>query len=121
MKTGEYAEWIAANVPSDPTGKCAEVTEAMEAAFPALRRVRGHYFCFTLGRDLPHWWMETATGEAIDPTAAQFPSRGIGVYEEHSGPEPTGKCPNCSGYVYDGGTVCSDACAREYTAYCLRF
>jgi hypothetical protein len=117
--TQRVSEWIAKHV-TDPTGRCAEITLAMNEEFPELRRVRGHYFCPILNNERPHWWLEDSAGEVIDPTAAQFPSLGHGIYEEHSGPEPTGKCPNCGGYVYDGGTVCSDACARSYEAYCLR-
>ncbi len=115
-----YAQWIDANVSADSTGQCAEVTQAMAVAFPELRRVRGHYFCFVWCCDRAHWWMETAAGEVIDPTAEQFPSKGRGIYREHEGQEPSGKCPNCGGYVYDSGTVCSDVCARSYEAYCLR-
>lgn len=110
--------WIAEHVQGDPTGKCAEVTAEMAEAFPWLRRVRGHYFCVVTGRDHPHWWMQDADGQVIDPTASQFPSNGAGIYTEHEGPEPSGKCPNCGGYVYDGGTVCGDMCARQYEAYC---
>ena len=31
--------------------------------------------------------------------------------------EPTGKCPNCGGYCYEGATLCSDRCEHEYMAY----
>jgi hypothetical protein len=43
--TTAYREWIAANVNGTGYGECAEVTEAMAAAFPELRRVPGHYYC----------------------------------------------------------------------------
>lgn len=119
MKTLDerYTEWISRHVSSDPTGKCADITLSMAVAFPELRRVRGHYLCLITRREHPHWWMETSKGQVIDPTASQFPSGGSGTYIEHFGPEPTGKCPNCGGYVYDGGTVCGDVCARQYEAY----
>lgn len=115
-----YQAWIAANVEGDGYGQCAEVTTAMVAAFPELKRVRGHYFCLTWG-ERTHWWLVTPDGSIVDPTAAQFPSKGHGVYEEwaEGAEEPTGKCPNCDGYVYGGGTVCSDSCAREYERYVL--
>jgi hypothetical protein len=115
-----YSEWIAANVEGDGYGQCAEVTTAMVEAFPELRRVRGQYFCVTWGMRT-HWWLVAPDRSIVDPTATQFPSQGDGLYVEwHEGDEePTGKCPNCSGYVYGGGTVCSDACAREYERYLM--
>lgn len=30
---------------------------------------------------------------------------------------PTGICPNCSGYTYEGKTCCSEKCEKEYIAY----
>lgn len=115
--TPDLRAWLEKYLADDPTGKCAALTQALVEAFPSLRRVRGHYFCPMTGKAYPHWWCETSEGAVIDPTSAQFPSMGLGAYEEHTGPEPTGKCPNCGGYCYDGGQVCSDRCAREYTAY----
>jgi len=90
----------------------------MVAAFPELKRVRGHYV--TGRKEYPHWWCVTAEGTVVDPTAAQFDGL-PGFYEPHveGSPEPTGKCPNCGGYVYDGGTVCGDACALSYAAYVM--
>ena len=68
-----------------------------------------------------HWWLTDPSGSVIDPTAAQFPSKGCCVYTpwEEGAPEPTGMCPNCGEHVYDGGTCCSDACGRAYAAYCM--
>lgn len=118
-----YDEWIAQHVSDHVSayGRCAAVTLAMQAAFPELRRVRGHYYCMIWG-ERQHWWLVTPAGEIVDPTARQFPSGGSGVYEPwpEGAAEPTGKCPNCGEFVYDRGTVCSDACAGEYAAYCLR-
>jgi len=118
QQTSLYGQWIAEHVP-EPRGRCAEATTEMVAAFPELRRVRGHYWNPYINREVPHWWCVASDGTVVDPTAAQFPCAWMGDYTEHVGHEPTGKCPNCSGYVYDGGTVCSDACARQYEAYCL--
>lgn len=105
----KYQAWVDANVDGDPVGRCAEVTEAMAAAFPELTRVRGHYDGWA------HWWLVDAQGQVIDPTADQF-SPG-GTYVEHVGPEPTGKCPNCGRYCYGGSFCCSDACADAYVRY----
>lgn len=114
----KFAEWIAQQgLPSCPAGLCESVTARMAEAFPELTRVRGH---FVTGRkDYPHWWLITERGEIVDPTAGQF--EGIpGFYEAHEGPEPTGKCPNCGGYIYNGGAVCGDECGISYAAYVMR-
>jgi hypothetical protein len=115
----EYAAWIEANV-QDPHGRCREVTEQMADAFPELIRVRGHYYCLHWG-ERQHWWLVMPDGEIVDPTAAQFPSKGDGDYEQwdESRPEPTGICPNCGEFAYDGKTCCSDACGRAYAAFCV--
>lgn len=112
-----YQDWIKLNVEDDPKGQCMEVTEEMEAVFPELTRVRGHYYCTAWG-ERQHWWLVTASGEVVDPTAAQFPSKGTRVYEPlaEDAPEPTGLCPNCGGFIYGGGQVCSDACGVAFTA-----
>lgn len=112
-----YSVWIAANVEGDGYGKCAEVTQAMAAAFPELKRVRGHYYCLIWG-ERSHWWLVAPDGSIVDPTAAQFPTKGNGEYVEwtEGDEEPTGKCANCGGYVY-GGTVCSSACYSAMVDY----
>lgn len=121
MSEQRYADWIATHYPTPESayGQCDAATTAMLAAFPELRRVRGHYYCLVWG-ERSHWWLVAPDGAIVDPTACQFPSRG-GVYEPWSegADEPSGKCPNCGGYVYGGGTVCSDLCAREYEAYLM--
>lgn len=112
----EYEAWIAAEV-SDPTGRCAETTLRMVEAFPELRRVRGHFDDPSIGSQ-PHWWCVDPAGEIVDPTVRQFPCWYAGHYEEHVGPEPTGKCMNCGGYTYaPRSTTCSEACDRELVAY----
>jgi len=92
----------------------------MQAAFPELQRIRGFYYCGVWG-ERTHWWLVTESGVIVDPTAVQFPSQGCGVYHPwtEGEEEPSGKCPNCGGYVYGGGTVCSDVCARQYERYLM--
>lgn len=113
-----YHSWIEKHYPTPESayGKCAEATTAMLAAFPELRRVRGHYYCMIWG-ERAHWWLVTSDGQVVDPTAAQFPSGGRGVYEPwtEGADESTGKCPNCGDFVYNHGAVCSDTCADQYT------
>lgn len=114
-----YTDWIAANVP-EAYGKCAAVTLAMLVAFPELKRVRGHYYRYAWG-ERSHWWLVAPDGSIVDPTADQFPPKGRGEYVPwvDGDPEPTGICANCSGKVFDGGTVCSAACHSEYAAYLM--
>jgi hypothetical protein len=120
MSEPDYTPWIAAHLPADPRGQCAAVTEAMAAAFPELRRVRGFYECPIEGRR-PHWWMATRAGLIIDPTACQFPSNGIGLYVEHVGPEPTGQCLNCGSLLFGAGLeFCNAECAWETAQFLMR-
>jgi hypothetical protein len=105
-----YAEWIAANVQDDGYGQCEEVTLRMAEAFPELRRVRGHYYDLAWGQR-GHWWMVDASGKVVDPTVAQFPSKGRGFYDEwdESRPEPIGECYQCGAYIYEGAG-CPNEC-----------
>lgn len=116
-----YSAWITSHVtPETAYGGCAEITLAMQSAFPELHRVRGHYDDAIWGlRD--HWWLETQDGEIVDPTAMQFPTKGSGEYIEwdDSRPEPTGKCPNCGGECYEHKSVCSEECWTDYRAYLM--
>lgn len=118
-----YADFIAEHWPDRQSayGRCQDAAAAMAAQFPELTLTRGHYYCTSWG-ERQHWWCVGPSGEIVDPTAIQFPSAGQGVYVPwvEGEKEPTGRCPNCGGYVYDGGTVCSDECARSYEAYILR-
>jgi hypothetical protein len=116
----QYQQWIN-SLPERVTGQCAERTLEMQIQFPELIRVRGEYLCLIWGAR-EHWWLKTPEGEIIDPTAKQFPTLGHCEYIERdeSSPEPTGMCPNCCDYCYNGGTCCSDKCHREYVAYVMR-
>lgn len=73
-------------------GKCKELSEAAVAADPALTLVRGHYWCPVWGTREPHWWTVRSDGSIHDPTAQQFPSKGLGVYEPFDG---TVECAEC--------------------------
>jgi hypothetical protein len=115
-----YAEWIAANI-SDPLGKCAEYTLEMQRVFPELTRVRGHYYDIRWG-ERTHWWLVDLNGDIVDPTAAQFPSRGKGAYVpwEEGAEEPCGRCLNCGEECFrsSGGSsdFCSASCADALAA-----
>ena len=118
----EYREWMAQN-PFGP-GQCREATEAMQAAFPELRRVRGHVYLWNTDKQPPHWWLVDTEGEVVDPTAHQFPTLlGYEPHDESRG-EPVGMCAECGGYIYptDGWsdtTTCSERCFESYTRYCM--
>ena len=64
-----------------------------------------------------HWWLQTKEGEIIDPTAIQFPTKGHGVYDpwDETQKAPTGMCPNCGEYCYDGIHV-HEECHEAFTA-----
>jgi hypothetical protein len=112
--TEQYAAWIAANV-ADPRRTCRETTLAMAAAFPELRRVRGHY-CHGLIGEAPHWWLVAPDGSIVDPTAVQFPAGGTYVEHDESQPEPTGRCLECGDYTYDRRLFCSAECHNAAAA-----
>ena len=87
-------------------GNCEKVCKKMNKQFPELIPIKGHYYCMVWGKRM-HWWLETHDGTIIDPTAIQFPTKGYGVYDpwDNTQPEPTGKCPNCGEYCYEGEQV----------------
>lgn len=116
-----YQEWINNNV-AEPYGACREYTKLMNEAFPELRIVRGHYYCYNWG-EREHWWCLDPENKIVDPTAHQFPSCGKGYYSEwdESREEPTGHCLNCGEYTFDQKTFCSEDCEiatrSEFNSY----
>ncbi len=115
-----YDEWIAANHPTYESvyGRCAEATKKMVEAFPELKRVAGHYYDLAIG-EREHWWCVAPDGSVVDPTAAQFPTKGRGVYAEldPDAPVPTGRCMDCGAYVYNCDTFCSPECEAATRRY----
>lgn len=118
----KYQNWIMENVPDYQAayGKCKAVTSAMNKQFPELTRVSGFYHCSIWGRR-QHFWLRTDQGEIIDPTAKQFPSGGMGKYEEiiDSKLIPTGVCPNCGQETYEERYFCSESCNMSYATYIM--
>lgn len=88
-------------------GRCKEMCEEAIAADPTLRLVRGHYFCPIWNTEEQHWWTVRADGSIYDPSAKQFPSKGLGVYTEFDGTIP---CANC-------GTEIEESKARIESRY----
>lgn len=73
-------------------GRCKELSEAACAADPTLTLVRGHYFCPMWNSEEPHWWTVRSDGSVYDPSCAQFPSRGLGVYTPFDGMVSCAEC-----------------------------
>jgi hypothetical protein len=65
-------------------GKCKEMSEELCKADPSLTLVRGHYYCPFWGEQA-HWWTTKPDGMIVDPTAKQFPSKGLGEYVPFNG------------------------------------
>lgn len=112
----KYQAWIDANI-TNPIGRCHESCIAMQQTFPELKLERGHYICPFWG-SREHWWL-SLDDLIVDPTAAQFPSKGAGTYipVDPFAPEPTGLCPECGGYCYDWKQFCCkahEAATRSY-------
>ena len=101
-------------------GTCYTSCRQLMEMHPELVLVRGHYLDPDWGSQ-EHWWCQTPEGEIVDPTKEQFPSMGMGVYKpwDESQDEPTGLCPDCGGYCYEGSDFCSEECERAYTSYVM--
>jgi transcriptional antiterminator Rof (Rho-off) len=68
----KYQAWIEKHysTPEQAKYKCYQACSAMNKKFPELKIVRGHVVLACQWHQ--HWWLETKTGEIIDPTAIQF-------------------------------------------------
>jgi len=66
-------------------GKCLKMCKEAIELNPELRLVRGYYYCPIWNKKEAHWWTVELDGEIYDPTKDQFPSRGMGDYEEFNG------------------------------------
>ena len=118
-----YNEWIKQKdlTKEQAYGACYKTCVEMQAVFPELILTKGYYLCYRRGvRN--HWWLKTEDGQVIDPTKNQFPSNGIGFYQEfeENEPIPTGKCHNCGDFCYNNDFCCSENCTISYAAYCQR-
>jgi hypothetical protein len=90
-------------------GKCKTLSEEAVAADPALTLVRGHYLCPIWGEQ-GHWWTVRPDGSVFDPTARQFPSKGIGEYIPFTG---FVRCESCGKEVKE-----TDANHNGHHVYC---
>jgi hypothetical protein len=78
-------------------GKCKEMSEQAVMEDPSLTLVRGYYWCPIWGKQ-EHWWTRRPDGAVNDPTKDQFPSKGIGYYEEFNG---IFECAECGKEVHE--------------------
>lgn len=93
-------------------GRCKELSEQAVSVDPSLRLVRGYYHCPIWGRQ-DHWWAVRQDGTIHDPSARQFPSKGIGEYEEFSG---IFECANCGKEIEEADAIpygCYAFCSSE--------
>lgn len=102
-------------------GKCKELAEALVKENPTLVLVRGFYICPIWGRKEQHWWAKDRFAGAIhDPTAAQFPSNGMGEYLEFDGICTCDECgkqfPEDSEFAIFRGrfALCSSRCFGRF-------
>jgi len=95
-------------------GKCKEMSEAACKADPSLTLVRGHYYCPMWNTTEAHWWCVKPDGAIFDPTANQFPSKGLGIYmplPSHVPCEECGKDIPVDDVIGAGSyAVCSGKC-----------
>ncbi len=73
-------------------GKCRELSEAALAANPSLTIIRGYYYCPIWNTEEQHWWTVRPDGSIYDPSAKQFPSRGLGIYTPFNGIVECAEC-----------------------------
>jgi len=73
-------------------GRCRELAEKECENNPNLELIRGYYHCPIWGTQ-QHWWCKNkVTNEIVDPTKRQFPSKGVGEYEEFNGMVTCAEC-----------------------------
>jgi hypothetical protein len=73
-------------------GKCKELAQKECDINKELTLVKGWYYCPIWNVKEQHWWCKDNKGNIVDPSRLQFPSGGVGDYEEYQGTFP---CSNC--------------------------
>lgn len=124
--TVEHRQWISAWLSTNnPYGRCAKAVQEMHAAFPDLTIVKGH--AETDWGRRAHWWLATATGEVVDPTARQFGAV-FGYDPWKPGDEAqVGTCMNCGDEIWKpiytldeepkSECICSERCHTAFTTH----
>lgn len=126
MSNTEHQQWIDTWLATNnPYGRCAEATKQMHETFPDLVRVRGH--AETDWGRRAHWWLVTADGEVVDPTATQFGF--VLAYDpwKPGDKAQVGTCANCGDEIWrplqtldvkpKHECICSPQCHASYAAY----
>jgi hypothetical protein len=93
------------------------MAETLVATRIGLTLVRGYYICPFWGKQA-HWWCRDTLGRVVDPTKDQFPSKGIGNYEEFNGYFECSQCgkpvEEANIYEYGNYAFCSGECAFKF-------
>lgn len=120
-------DWADVFVDTGGLGLCQEVTEELVELCPELTPVFGVVRTTReqalledptdAGRDWPHWWCVTASGEIVDLTRGQFAMLEPLTYHTWSGEAPTGKCLHCGCFTRQGSSFCSNDCAEEFASW----
>jgi hypothetical protein len=102
-------------------GKCKELSEAAIEANPSLRLARGYYHCPVWRSRESHWWTVDPDGKIHDPTKDQFPSKGIGLYEEFDGKIECSECckeiDESEAHFVSNYTFCSGTCYARFVGF----
>lgn len=103
-------------------GLCHEAANEMKSAFPELVIKQGfaHVPAWGAKSRQQHWWLETASGEVVDPTASQFEGPVEYEFIDLSRPDlkdivPTGRCMECGGDTYHREDFCNTGCRDSFT------
>lgn len=98
-------------------GKCKEAVKALCKENPSLTPVRGHYICWSWGKQ-PHWWAVRSDETIIDPTIKQFPKPHIGEYIPFDGIVSCAECGKKimeeEATIYGNYAFCSLACNMRF-------
>ncbi len=98
-------------------GKCKGLASALCEKDPTLTLVRGHYICWSWGKQA-HWWVTKTDGTIIDPSVDQFPEPHIGEYVPFDGFIECAECGKkikeqeasiCGNYAF-----CSTSCNMRF-------
>lgn len=99
-------------------GRCKEYCEQAVAEDPTLRLVRGYYYCPIWKSKEAHWWTERPDGTIHDPTRMQFPSEGMGDYQEFDGHIECAEClkrvAEEDAVVYGNYAFCCGTCCARF-------
>lgn len=98
-------------------GKCKELAEEEIKKDPTLILVRGFYHDAFWGKE-QHWWCKDANGKIVDPSKDQFPTKGMGEYEEFDGNVECSECgtvlPEAKMTFHGSYAFCSTKCNLKF-------